>query len=403
MFQFPVAYLITNDQKAMLAFGAGNQLRCNVGNALHQLESFLDQNKNAYRFGCLGYDLKNELEKLESKNVDFSEFPDLFFWNPTWVVAFSGNSIDYLQGQESAESEAFIQFFTGQLGQDGDLPIIAFSPRISKDEYVNKVEALQREIQLGNTYEVNFCQEFSAENIPEFDSFQLIKRQFEVTKAPFSAYFSFDEFELFCGSPERYIQREGNRISSQPIKGTIRRGKTMEEDHQLKLQLKNDPKEQSENVMITDLVRNDLSRIALKNSVQVDELFGVYSFETVHHLISTISCEVKDETSFRSIIEATFPMGSMTGAPKISSMELIEKHESFKRGIYSGSIGYIAPNGDFDFNVVIRSFVHNRLKKSLSCAVGGAITSLADAEKEYEECLVKVKRLIQLFGDDQSF
>lgn len=403
MFQFPVAYLKTNDLKAMLAFGVGNQLRCNVGNALSQLESFLAENKNAYRFGCLGYDLKNELEKLESNNVDFSEFPDLFFWNPTWVVAISGDSIDYLQGQKTRESEAFIQFFRSQLEQDGELPNIAFSPRISKEEYVNRVESLQREIQLGNTYEVNFCQEFIAENIPEFDSFQLIKKQFEVTKAPFSAYFSFDECEVFCGSPERYIERKGNRISSQPIKGTIRRGKTREEDENLKAQLKNDPKEQSENVMITDLVRNDLSRIALKNSVQVDELFGVYSFETVHHLISTISCEVKDEIAFRSIIEATFPMGSMTGAPKISSMELIEKHESFKRGIYSGSIGYIAPNGNFDFNVVIRSFMHNRLKKRLSCAVGGAITILADAEKEYEECLVKVKRLIQLFGDDQPF
>lgn len=403
MFQFPVAYLKTNDRKALLAFGAGNQLRCNVGNALPQLESFLAENKNAYRFGCLGYDLKNELEKLESNNVDFSEFPDLFFWNPTWVVAISGDSIDYLQGQKTRKSEAFIQFFRSQLEQDGKLPNIAFSPRISKEEYVNRVESLQREIQLGNTYEVNFCQEFIAENIPEFDSFQLIKKQFEVTKAPFSAYFSFDECEVFCGSPERYIERKGNRISSQPIKGTIRRGKTREEDKNLKAQLKTDPKEQSENVMITDLVRNDLSRIAVKNSVQVDELFGVYSFETVHHLISTISCEVKDEIAFRSIIETTFPMGSMTGAPKISSMELIEEHESFKRGIYSGSIGYIAPNGDFDFNVVIRSFVHNRLKKRLSCAVGGAITILADAEKEYEECLVKVKRLIQLFGDDQPF
>jgi para-aminobenzoate synthetase component 1 len=170
----------------------------------------------------------------------------------------------------------------------------------------------------------------------------------------------------------------------------------------LKIQLKSDPKERAENIMIADLVRNDLSRIAKKNSVKVEELCGIHTFETVHHMISTISCELKENLKFSDILKATFPMGSMTGAPKISSMDLIEKHESFKRGLYSGSIGYFKPNGDFDFNVVIRSFLRNTANKYMSCSVGGAITIQSKPQKEYEECLVKVKRMVQLFGDDQG-
>jgi para-aminobenzoate synthetase component 1 len=265
------------------------------------------------------------------------------------------------------------------------------------------VQELQHEIQLGNTYELNFCQNFYAENVPHFDSKLLIQRQFELTKAPFSAYIQLDEFEIFCGSPERFLQKTGNRIVSEPIKGTIRRGTNVEEDLHLKFTLANDPKERAENIMIVDLVRNDLSRIALKNSVAVDELCGIHTFETVHHMISTISCEIAPQTPISSILKATFPMGSMTGAPKISSMQLIENQESFKRGIYSGSMGYIKPNGDFDFNVVIRSFLKNNAKATMSCAVGGAITIQSDPEKEYEECLVKVKKMVQLFGDEQGF
>ena len=148
--------------------------------------------------------------------------------------------------------------------------------------------------------------------------------------------------------------------------------------------------------MIVDLVRNDLSRIAVKNTVKVDELFGIYTFDQVHQMISTISCEVKAETTIKDILQATFPMGSMTGAPKIRAMKLIEKFEETKRGLYSGAIGYISPEGDFDFNVVIRSIQYNTLKMYLSFMVGGAITIASDAELEYQECLVKAKALFEV-------
>ena len=216
----------------------------------------------------------------------------------------------------------------------------------------------------------------------------------KITQAPFSSFFHTGDYTVFCGSPERFLKREGNTLLSEPIKGTAKRGKTGEEDDKLKNDLINDPKERAENIMIVDLVRNDLSKIATKNSVTVNDLCKIHTFETVHQMISSISCEINENTPFIDIIKATFPMGSMTGVPKIRAMELIEEHESFKRGLYSGSIGYIKPNGDFDFNVVIRSLLYNKAKKLLSCSVGGAITDLSSPEKEYEECLTKVQRIL---------
>jgi para-aminobenzoate synthetase component 1 len=244
---------------------------------------------------------------------------------------------------------------------------------------------------------LNFCQQYVANQVESFDSLGVFLNLYRKTQSPFSVYFHYDTWEVMCLSPERYLQKTGNKIVSQPIKGTIRRGIDESEDQFLQNKLRTDRKEQSENVMIVDLVRNDLSKIARKGSVKVDELFGIYQFQTLHHMISTVSCELKPEISFNSCLEATFPMGSMTGAPKKKVMELIEKHESFKRGLYSGSIGYILPNGDFDLNVVIRSLFYNNFLKTLSCAVGSAITIKAIAENEYDECEVKIGNLIRPF------
>lgn len=405
MKQVPQAYFSSNDGKALLFFGDGPMIRCETGNALQELDDFLQVNCGAYLVSFLAYDLKNEIEPLQSDNPDGLGFPDLFCWNPAYVVAFEKDEEPvFLQGKPNAWSEDFIADFLAKLGSPFQaLPEVKFKSRITKAGYITEVEKIRQEIQYGNTYELNFCQEFYAENVPEFEPLELVKQQNSLTKAPFSAFLSLDGMQAFCGSPERFISKEGERIFSEPIKGTVRRGQTAAEDEKLKAQLQSDPKERAENIMITDLVRNDLSRIAQKNSVQVDELCGIHTFETVHHMISTISCKVKPQTPFSEILRATFPMGSMTGAPKISSMQLIEKHESFRRGLYSGSIGYFKPNGDFDFNVVIRSFLYNTDKRRISCAVGGAITIRSVPENEYEECLVKVKRMVQLFGDDQDF
>ncbi|MEZ4889522.1 MAG: anthranilate synthase component I family protein [Crocinitomicaceae bacterium] len=252
-------------------------------------------------------------------------------------------------------------------------------------------------MQRGDIYEINYCQEFYDANAQIDAKLNLYATINEITQAPFSAFFQWQEFSAFCGSPERFLQKKGNQLLSQPIKGPAPRGKTSEEDQQLMLELKNNPKERSENVMIVDLVRNDLSKIATQGSVKVDELFGVYTFNTVHQLISTISCQIDESCDFSTIIKATFPMGSMTGAPKVSAMKLSEEHEAFQRGLYSGTIGCILPNGNFDFNVVIRSLLYNANNKYLSCGVGGAITINSDAEKEYQECETKVRRLLNAF------
>jgi para-aminobenzoate synthetase component 1 len=241
---------------------------------------------------------------------------------------------------------------------------------------------------------MNFCYEFFNENA-EIDPFDTYKKLNELTSAPFSCFGKFNKNYILSGSPERYISKNKLKITSQPIKGTIARGANEIEDLVQIKNLKTNEKERSENIMIVDLVRNDLSKIAEKNSVKVDELCGIYTFETVHQMISSVSATIKPNISFIDILKATFPMGSMTGAPKIRAMELIEKYESTKRGVYSGCVGYVKPNGDFDFNVIIRTLLYDSKKKYLSCMVGGAITSKSREKEEYQETLLKAEALLQ--------
>ena len=395
MYNFPISYLNSNNGSGLLAFGEGKMIQQTSGNAFPQLDLFLKENPNKYIFGWLGYDLKNEIEKLTSKNIDHIDFPDLYFWVPKYVVELKNETISFLQGEKCDESFDFISYFLEEeTDQNFHLYSFNFEPFIDKKVYIEQVEKLKKHIQIGNIYEINFCQEFIAKNVEINYPLDVYFKLNKITQAPFSSFFHTGDYTVFCGSPERFLKREGNTVLSEPIKGTAKRGKTGEEDEKLKNDLINDPKERAENIMIVDLVRNDLSKIATKNSVTVNDLCKIHTFETVHQMISSISCEIKENTPFIDIIKATFPMGSMTGVPKIRAMELIEEHESFKRGLYSGSIGYIKPNGDFDFNVVIRSLLYNKAKKLLSCSVGGAITDLSSPEKEYEECLTKVQRIL---------
>lgn len=400
MYNFPIAYLNSNNGSGLLAFGEGDKIQLSTGIALQALNQFITDHPGKYIFGFLGYDLKNEIEKLSSNNFDGLGFPDLFFWVPKFVIEFKNEEFTYLQGEKCNESFEFINFLLEEETDENFRPNhFQFKARIDKATYIQKVESLKKHIQLGNIYEVNFCQEFYAENVEIEYLFDTYFKLNKLTTAPFSSFIHVDEFSVFCGSPERFLKKTNSKLKSEPIKGTSGRGGTPEEDEILKNNLINDAKERAENIMIVDLVRNDLSKIAKKDTVKVDELCGLYTFKTVHQMISTVSCEVDKNVSFTDIIEATFPMGSMTGVPKIKAMELIEEHESFKRGLYSGSIGYIRPNGDFDFNVVIRSLLYNSKNKYLSCSVGGAITDLSDPENEYNECMVKVKRILDGMND----
>ena len=390
----------SNDGTGLLAFGEGETIILKKNDTLQKLQEFIDQQKGNYLFGYLSYDLKEQLHGLKSQNNDGLLFPETYFWKPKYVVNLHKESVDFLQGEKNNESLNFIsQFLEEETDQNFHPHNFEFKARISREEYITKILKIKEHIQLGNIYELNFCQEYYAENVDipyEIDTYFKLNT---ITQAPYSSYFKFGDFDIFCGSPERFLKKEGNKLLSQPIKGTAPRGGSEAEDLILKNNLANDPKERAENIMIVDLVRNDLSRVASVNSVRVDELCEIYSFETVHQMISSISCDLREGVTFTEILKATFPMGSMTGAPKLRAMELIEELESFKRGLYSGSIGYIKPNGDFDFNVVIRTLLYNQKERYLSCSVGGAITIKSDPEKEYQECLVKVKRIMDGIND----
>ncbi len=384
-----------NHQQHGQVIGVGSshelKLRPNFDHTL--IQDFFTLHKGKYIFGYLSYDLKNEFENLSSNHQDHLDFPLLHFWVPDSL--FQVKEKPYLLWGSTNETywhkaEGFLSSF---LSKDATLNI-PFEARTEQSRYTQQFDQLKNALQRGDIYEVNYCQEFYVEQCSIERPLALFGRLNELTKAPHAAYFQTDTHYVLCASPERFIQKKASLLRSEPIKGTAPRSKDQKQDAQFAEALQNNPKERAENIMIVDLVRNDLSQIATKNSVQVEELCQIYSFETVHQMISKVSCELDESVGFYEILKACFPMGSMTGAPKIAAMQQIEAHEDFKRGLYSGSIGLIDPDGDFDFNVVIRSLLYNRKTQYLSCAAGSAITIGANAEAEFQECLLKAEKLI---------
>lgn len=274
---------------------------------------------------------------------------------------------------------------------------IHLNPVVSKEQYMTHVNALKKHIQLGDIYEINYCMTFEASNA-EIDPIQLYQALNGISRASYSALLKLDDQYIISSSPELFLSRRGNHLFTKPIKGTARRGATDAEDRQIKEELFQNLKERNENVMIVDVSRNDLSRLATRGSVRVDKLFDIESYRQVHQMVSTVSCSLKQHTSFDEIIAATFPMASMTGAPKYRAMQLIDEYEAYNRGPYSGSLGYIKANGDFDLNVLIRSVFYDAATGYLSFTVGSAITDLCKPEDEYEECLLKARAMMQALG-----
>lgn len=385
---------------AVLAVDALTSLITDFNGAFQDLKDYQSQVQD-WIFGYLSYDLKNDIENLSSKNFDGLEFPDLFFFQPKRLFLIRDNTVE-IKYLNCVENEIDIDLTTINnieisLG-DNLCSDIKIKLRIHKDEYFQKLDKILEAIHWGYIYEVNFCQEFYAENtcINPLETFHNLNN---ISNPPFASFIkTFDKYVL-SASPERYIKKKGCKVISQPIKGTAKRSQNKEEDEILRHTLANDLKERSENIMIVDLVRNDLSKTAVKGSVEVEELCQVYTFDQVHQMISTVTSKVSDEVNPVDIIKTTFPMGSMTGAPKISAMTIIEDLEMSKRGVYSGAIGYFNPEGNFDFNVVIRSILYNESKQYVSYSVGGAITAKSDPLKEYEECLIKAKAMKQVLGN----
>ncbi len=378
---------------AVLAVDTVSKIETTYTNAFQQLKEY-QTNVNDYIFGYLGYDLKNDVENLTSSNFDGLSFPNLFFFQPKKIILIKGNTleikyIERLKNEIETDLNSIKSVTTEKSSTKSQLKI---KLRIHKDEYYQKLDSILSHIHRGNIYETNFCQEFYSEN-STINPVEVYQNLNEISKPPFATFLKLNDKFLLSASPERYLKKDGVIVISQPIKGTEKRANSKEEDLKLISNLEKNQKERAENIMIVDLVRNDLSRFAIKGSVKVDELCKVYTFEQVHQLISTVSCEVSKNSHPVDIIKNTFPMGSMTGAPKISAMKIIEELEETKRGLYSGAVGYFTPNGDFDFNVIIRSILYNASKKYVSYSVGGAITAQSIPEKEYEECLLKAKAM----------
>ena len=378
---------------AILAVDAFTLIQTDYHNAFEDLQQYQQTTKD-WLFGYLSYDLKNDSEDLQSNNFDGLAFPDLFFFQPKKLFFLKGNqlTIRYLNLCDD-EVETDFDTITTSVGFDYiTKAAVEVQARISKESYIEKVNALLGYVHRGDIYEANFCMEFFAENIT-INPLEKFGKLNAISQTPFAVYFKNNKQYLLSATPERYLRKEGATLISQPIKGTAKRFSDSKEDEIAKLNLASDPKERAENIMITDLVRNDLSRTAQKGTVQVQELCGIYSFQQVHQMISTITSKLDNKHSLIDVLKLTFPMGSMTGAPKISAMKIIEELEATKRGLYSGAIGYFSPDGDFDFNVVIRSILYNQENKYVSFSVGSAITSLSNPEYEYEECLLKAKAM----------
>ena len=385
--QYPDAY---GSFDVLIAAGARAEVCSPHGKAFDKLSAFLSEH-TALIPGFLAYDLKNELEDLGSANPDPLEFPDLYFFVPEHLILIRGNRIEI----ESTDEAVLTTIERVTLDSDRKPFTGAICSKFSRDSYIETVNAIKHHIARGDIYELNFCQEFYAEKAA-INPLYVYKELNSVSPVPFSCFFKHKNHFLLCASPERFLCRRGDKLISQPIKGTAARSNDKEEDNRLKQQLRNDEKEQSENVMIVDLVRNDLTRCAVPGSVKVEEIFGIYTFRQVHQMISTVVCLANPDFTNTGILKAAFPMGSMTGAPKVRAMELIEQYEKSKRGLFSGAVGYFGPEGDFDFNVVIRSLFYNKEKQYLSFQVGSAITFASDAQKEYEECMLKAKAIFKV-------
>lgn len=382
---------------AILAFDAFTSIETDAEQAFDKLSVYQKETKD-WLFGYLTYDLKNEIFPTSSLNTDGLQFKDLVFFQPQKLLLFRGNEVEFLYLNVCKED---ISSDYDNIRNEVLVENISKNPqiqqRICRETYLEKVNFLKNEIHLGNVYEANFCMEFFAEGT-EIDPLQTFWALNNRTKAPFASFLKVKNHYALSGSPERYLKKLGQQLVSQPIKGTAKRDENPEIDAHIRNELQKNPKERAENIMVVDLVRNDLSKTALKNTVQVTELCEVYSYQQVHQMISTITSTIDLTTAATTVLATTFPMGSMTGMPKQAALDIIERLEETQRGLYSGAIGYFTPENDFDFNVVIRTILYNHEQKYVSFSVGSAITFEADAAQEYEECLLKAQAMKLVLG-----
>lgn len=394
----PLAYWATQNYPYVAYFNGNDHPypAGNFGQVLFAGNTLLDTKEtwktdSQTKVGIIGYDFKNQLESLQSLNEPILNLPETCFFEAELIIRLKEGQ---LLCNQNLNSEFWEELAKTPIPHNPPIRC-DWSPQITKEQYIQSIQKIQNQILEGETYEMNFCQAYMGE-YEDWDPIAAYFRLNEISPMPFSAFFKAKERWIVSASPERFIKKTGDKILTQPIKGTMRRGRTEAEDADYKLQLATSEKEKAENLMITDLMRNDLSKVSETGSVQVDELFGIYPMPKVFQMISTVSAVLKPEASLEQIIAATFPMGSMTGAPKIRTMNLIDELETFKRGWFSGALGWVDEAGDFDFSVVIRSIITDLTAKKLYFGVGSAITFDADPEQEYQECQLKAQAIVEL-------
>ncbi|HEY9177838.1 MAG TPA: anthranilate synthase component I family protein [Flavipsychrobacter sp.] len=365
-----------------------------------ELYKFHNEHKD-WLFGHINYDYKNQLEpKLSSRHKAQTGFPDFFFFQPEVVCYIcTGQQELVIETISTSPEHVFEEIMSSPVEIAHHIPKTNFARRTEKQTYIDTVNALRNHIKEGDCYEINYCNEGFAENV-HIEPVPVFNALNQLSRAPFAAYYRNEQNYMMCASPERYIRKQGDDIISQPIKGTARRGQDETTDARIKEDLYLSIKDRAENVMITDLVRNDLARSCETGSVEVEELFGIYTFPQVHQMISTVRGRLDKQRPFTDVLKYSFPMGSMTGAPKIKVMELIDRYEDTRRELFSGTVGYITPGADFDFNVIIRSLFYNAEKERLSYQSGGAITYDSIAESEWEEMRLKAWALERLFAGE---
>ncbi len=378
--------------EALLAVGASDEFKATDHKVFNDLEQFRAKYPNQWVLGFFSYDLKNELENLHTTFPDPLNFPNAYFFVPKTIIRFIGETVEIEATEPAQIHQSILNTVLDTRSDKGKMAQVEVKNRMSKDEYLNTFEKMMLHIKRGDIYEVNLCQEFYAENTV-IDPILTYERLNKVSPTPFSTFFKLKDKYIISASPERFLAKRGSTLISQPIKGTAPRGKSLMEDEQIKTELKNNPKEIAENIMIVDLVRNDMTQSAEPATVTAEKLLEVQTFKQVHQLVSTITGLQRNTISDIKAIKNLFPPGSMTGAPKVSAMRLCDSYESSRRGVYAGAIGYFAPNGDFDFNVVIRTIIYNHTKQYLSFHTGGALTYNALAEDEYNECLLKASAI----------
>jgi len=404
--QFNIFCLLDNNQynqghsafECMLAAGCKRSFTPNNGATFDQLQQF-HQQQPSWLFGHLGYGLKDETESVFTSKSTLIDFGKAFFFEPEILIRLEDHQL-HIESDTLDPALIFdqIEACSGERPAQRYAPVNA-TALMSKEAYIKAVTTLKQHIKRGDCYELNFCQYFLAQHTIVDPSY-LFQKLSSLSPNPFNALYKLNDRYCICASPERFLQKTGQTLLSQPIKGTIKRNTNDAiEDEANKQQLLNSQKEKSENVMVVDLVRNDLSRVCEEGSVYVDELFGIYSFPQVHQMISSVKGTLRSNLHFTDALKATFPMGSMTGAPKKRVMELIDQYETHARGLFSGSIGYITPNEDFDFNVVIRSIFYDASQHLVTFAAGGGITFYSDPEQEYEESLLKAQAIIKVLRE----